>query len=76
MKQVLKCQFSALMHQSIILIQICPKSPLYTKWVKIKHILETTPFNYSKRKFGNEIGHLVSLAKLTQNLLQFQNKHI
>ena len=44
MKQVLKCQFSALMHQSIILIQICPRSPLYTKWVNIKPIPETSPF--------------------------------
>ena len=44
------------MDQSIIFIQICPKSPLYT-----------APFKYPKRIFGSEIGHFLSLPKLNQN---------
>ena len=38
--------------------------------------LKRAPFKYPKWKFASEIGHFVSLSKLTQNLLQFQNKQI
>ena len=34
------------------------------------------PFKYPKWKFASEIGCFVSLPKLTQNSLQFQNKQI
>ena len=76
MKQVQKWQFSTLMDQSIIFVQICPKFSLYAKWAKITLYLKRAPFKYAKWKFASEISHFVSLPKLTQNLLQFQNKQI
>ena len=50
MKQVWKWQFLSLMDHSIICIQICPKFPLYSKWAKIKLILETSTFYVPKMK--------------------------
>ena len=76
MKQVQKWQFSDLMDQSIIFVQIFPRFPLYAKWAKITLYLKGAPFKYSKWKFVSEISQFVSLPKLTQNLLQFQNKQI
>ena len=34
------------------------------------------PFKYPKEKFARETDHFVTLPKLTQNFLQFQNKQI
>ena len=36
--------------------------------------MKRAPFKYLKWKFASEIGHFVSLLKLTLNFLQFQNK--
>ena len=47
-KRVRKWQFLTLMDHSIIFIQICLKFPLYTKWAKIKPILETSTFYVPK----------------------------
>ena len=46
-----------------------PTFPLYIKWAK-------APFKYPKPKFASETGDLVSLPKLTQNLLQFQRSKL
>ena len=60
------------MNQSITLIQICPKFPLYKKISKNSLHLKLAP----KWKFPCEISHFLSLPKLTQNILQFQNNQI
>ena len=66
------CVTSTKMDHSIILIQICPKFLLYTKWLYLKW----ATFKYPKWKLASEIGHFLILLKLTQNFLQFQNKQI
>ena len=38
--------------------------------------LKRAPFKYPKWKFVSEIGRFVSLPKLTQHLLHFQNEQI
>ena len=44
MKPAPKWKFSSLIDHSVIFTQICPKLSLYTKWAKIKSILETSTF--------------------------------
>ena len=44
-----------------------PKISFIHKMSKKKPILETSTFKYPKWKFASEIGHFVSLSKLTQN---------
>ena len=55
-----------------------PKISFIDKMSKIAKslYLKRAPFKYPKSKFASEIGHFLSLPKLTQNWLQFQNKQI
>ena len=61
---------------SIPFIQIFQQFLLYTKWVKIKPLLETTMFKVPKMEICKWNRSLYHFTKLTQNFLQFQKKQI